>query len=52
MDFIRIIIDGGWVVQDKSEWVLILDFLEIGDEIENDKQAKEFFSYVAKLYDF
>jgi hypothetical protein len=35
MDFIRIIIKGGWVVQDKLEWINIIEFLEVKDEIKN-----------------
>jgi hypothetical protein len=29
LDFLRIIIKGGWVVQDNLEWVSILDFVEV-----------------------
>lgn len=27
MDFMRIVIEGGWVVQENLEWINILDFL-------------------------
>lgn len=52
MDFIRIIIDGGWVVQDHLEWVQILEFLEVADEIAHNKQVKEFFTYVSQVFGF
>lgn len=33
MDFIRMVIEGGWIVKDNHEWVQVIDFLEIQDEI-------------------
>ncbi len=51
MDFIRIIIEGGWVVQDNLEWIQILEFLEIGEEIHN-RQIRDFFMYVSKVFNF
>lgn len=47
MDFIRIIIEGGWVVQDHLEWVQILEFLEVCDDIAQNQQVKEFFTFVS-----
>ena len=51
MDFIRIIIEGGWVVQDNLEWVQILEFLEIGEELHH-RQIRDFFAYVSKVFNF
>ena len=51
MDFIRIIIEGGWVVQDNLEWIQILEFLEIGEDIHN-RQIRDFFMYVSKVFNF
>ena len=34
LEFLRIVIEGGWIVQDQLEWVNILDFLEVSEEIE------------------
>ena len=52
MDFLRIIIEGGWVVTDTLEWIHILDFIEIMPELEQNRQVKDFFKHVAKVFDF
>ncbi len=52
MDFLKIIIEGGWVVQDTMEWISILDFLNVDADLENNPQAMEFFIMVSKIFDF
>ena len=52
LDFLRIIIKGGWVVQDNLEWVSILDFVEVAEEVSSDPQTKAFFMEVARVYGF
>jgi len=52
MDFLKIIIEGGWVVQDTLEWISILDFLNVDADLDNNPQAKEFFIMVSKIFDF
>jgi len=37
MDFLRVIIKGGWVVKDLKEWIDIFKFLEIEDEIKSNQ---------------
>lgn len=52
LDFLRIIIKGGWVVQDNLEWVSIMDFVEVAEEISRNPQTKVFFIEVARVYGF
>jgi hypothetical protein len=52
LDFLRIIIKGGWVVQDNLEWVSILNFVEVAEEVSRNPQAKAFFLEVARVYGF
>ena len=52
MDFIRVVIEGGWVVESGEEWIGVLQFLEIEEEIRVIDQAKQFFSKVAKSFGF
>ena len=52
LDFLRIVIEGGWVVQDKEEWISIIDFVEAGDEIESNPQTQRFFQFAADIYGF
>lgn len=52
LDFIRIIIEGGWVVGESLEWINILDFLDVMPEIEKSKQTRDFFKQVAFQFDF
>lgn len=52
MDFLKIVIEGGWVVQDQDEWISILEFLEAADEIETSLQTQKFFGHVAELFGF
>ena len=40
MDFLRVIIEGGWVVETGEEWIGVLEFLEIEEEIRRIDQAK------------
>lgn len=37
MDFLKIIIEGGWVISNPSEWFDILDFLELSEDLEKNK---------------
>lgn len=43
MDFLRVVIQGGWVIKDQKEWIEIFKFLEIEDEINNNRQCYDFF---------
>lgn len=52
MDFIRMVIEGGWVVRDNEEWIQVLKFLEIDQEIKQSKQVLDFFTHVSKVYGF
>jgi hypothetical protein len=52
LDFLRIIIKGGWVVQDNLEWVSILEFVEVAEEVYREPQTKAFFKEVARVYGF
>jgi hypothetical protein len=55
LDFLRIIIKGGWVVQDNLEWVSILEFVQVGEEllvVERADQTRAFFKEVARVYGF
>ena len=54
LDFLRIIIKGGWVVQDNLEWVSILEFVQVAEEVEQagEPQTKAFFREVARVYGF
>lgn len=52
LDFLRIIIKGGWVVQDNLEWVSILEFVEVAEEVSREPQTKAFFKEVARVYGF
>jgi hypothetical protein len=52
LDFIRIIIEGGWVVQDELEWMQILDFLDVAHELKESTQLVQFFTQVSNLYGF
>ncbi len=52
MDFIRMVIEGGWVVRDNEEWIQVLRFLEISQEVGKSLQAMEFFRHAAKVYGF
>ena len=47
MEMLRLIIEGGWVVEDAGEWVRILGFLEVERDLEENHQAAEFFKNVA-----
>jgi hypothetical protein len=55
LDFLRIIIKGGWVVQDNLEWVSILEFVQVGEEVGRageQNQTRAFFREVARVYGF
>jgi hypothetical protein len=55
LDFLRIIIKGGWVVQDNLEWVSILEFVQVGEEVGRageHNQTRAFFREVARVYGF
>ena len=55
LDFLRIIIKGGWVVQDNLEWVSILEFVQVGEEVgraREHSQTRAFFREVARVYGF
>eukprot|EP00350_Pseudokeronopsis_sp_OXSARD2_P013117 CAMPEP_0170568456 /NCGR_PEP_ID=MMETSP0211-20121228/81210_1 /TAXON_ID=311385 /ORGANISM="Pseudokeronopsis sp., Strain OXSARD2" /LENGTH=166 /DNA_ID=CAMNT_0010890361 /DNA_START=1705 /DNA_END=2201 /DNA_ORIENTATION=- len=52
MDFLRIIIQGGWVVKDHEEWYQIFDFLGIESHFRENKQVWEFFKFVAQQSNF
>jgi len=37
LDFLRIIIEGGWIVSNDEEWIDIIEFLGIENELESSK---------------
>ncbi|CDW77854.1 UNKNOWN [Stylonychia lemnae] len=52
LDFLRIIIEGGWIVSNNEEWVDIIEFLGIENELETSKQCTDFMTEVSKLFGF
>ena len=52
LDFLRIIIEGGWIVSNDEEWIDIIEFLGIENELESSKQCSDFMNEVAKLFGF
>eukprot|EP00347_Sterkiella_histriomuscorum_P004806 403359026 len=52
MEFLRIIIEGGWIVTDPREWIEIIDFLDIEEELQKNHQCSEFMIEVSRLFSF
>lgn len=52
MDFLRIVIEGGWVVQAPEEWAEVLEFLKIREGMRDNEQCQQFFQRVAALFGF